>query len=85
MPIYWRLTRRLLIKTIVIILELLIVYFEEHVVDIIEYKEATSSESLASYVAYTFINNRLLVGSKMGNPFWTHRDNSNENVQNSVQ
>ena len=55
-----------LIKTIGIISELLIVYFEEHVVDVIEYEEATSSESLTSYAAYDFIHEKLLVGSKMG-------------------
>ena len=54
------------VKTIGIISELLIVCFEEHTVDVIEYKEATSSEFLASYAAYNFIHEQLLVGSKMG-------------------
>ena len=54
------------IKTIGIISELLIFSFEEHAVDVIKYEGATSSESLTSFAAYTFIPKQLLVGSKRG-------------------
>ena len=55
-----------LIKTIGIISELLVVNFEEHALDVIEYGQVNSSESLTSYTAYSFIHTQLIVGSEMG-------------------
>ena len=46
-------------KTVGIISELLVVNFEEHAVDIIEYGRVNSSESLAPYAAYIFIQDHL--------------------------
>ena len=46
-------------KTVGIISELLVVNFEEHAVDVIEYGRINSSESLASYAAYIFIQDHL--------------------------
>ena len=47
-----------LFQTIRIISELLVINFEEHAVDDIEFGQVNSLESLASYAAYSFIQSQ---------------------------